>query len=183
MPQLDPAEEKRLKSELFLIDPDSYGPNFHEHLLEMYKVYMEMADHVSQRRDSANNFFVTLNSAIIALIGIVASILTSSIILKFCWVVVISVTGIIICVRWRDIIQSHKDLNSGKFVIIHMLEEKLPATLYKTEWSYLNPPIGRKRYKSLTLAELQVPLVFIGLYTLIMSICIVLILFFRSLLV
>lgn len=40
----------------------SYGERFHDHLLEQYKLYVESARHVSDRRESANNYFLTINS-------------------------------------------------------------------------------------------------------------------------
>src|SRR4051812_49472784 len=38
-------------------------------LLEQYKLYVEMADRISQRRGLTNTFFLTLNTAIFALVG------------------------------------------------------------------------------------------------------------------
>ena len=39
------------------------------HLLEQYKLYLEMADRISSRRQSANSFFLSLNTALVALVG------------------------------------------------------------------------------------------------------------------
>ena len=39
-------------------------------IMEQYRLYVEMADRVSQRRALANSFFLTLNTAIFALIGV-----------------------------------------------------------------------------------------------------------------
>jgi hypothetical protein len=38
-------------------------------LLEQYALYVEMADRISSRRGLANTFFLTLNSAILTLVG------------------------------------------------------------------------------------------------------------------
>ena len=40
-----------------------------EHLLEQYKICVEMADRISARRNLANVFFLTLHTAIFAAIG------------------------------------------------------------------------------------------------------------------
>ena len=48
---------------------EGYGPNYQNHLMELYKFYAGTADAVSTRRQSANAFFLTLNTALIALIG------------------------------------------------------------------------------------------------------------------
>lgn len=39
-----------------------------DHLLEQYKLYVEMTDRVSQRREQSNRFYVTLVAAIVALL-------------------------------------------------------------------------------------------------------------------
>src|SRR5262245_9792406 len=52
------------------ISPDKYPDGaFQNHLLEQYKLYVEMADRISQRRGTANTFFLTVNTAIIGALG------------------------------------------------------------------------------------------------------------------
>ena len=51
---------------------DDYGPEYNNHLLEQYKLYVEMADRVSQRRDQSNRFYVTIVSALAAIVVIIA---------------------------------------------------------------------------------------------------------------
>ena len=51
---------------------DEYGDNYQAHLLEQYKLYVEMADRVSQRRDQSNRFYVTIVSALVALLVVLA---------------------------------------------------------------------------------------------------------------
>jgi hypothetical protein len=53
------------------ITQEEYGDNFKPHLLEQYKLYVEMADRISGRRQSANSFFLSVNTAIIAAVGYV----------------------------------------------------------------------------------------------------------------
>ena len=48
---------------------EEYGENYKAHLLEQYKLYVEMADRISARRQTANSFFLSINTAIIALIS------------------------------------------------------------------------------------------------------------------
>ena len=42
---------------------------YEHHILDQYKLYVEMADRISSRRNSANIFFLTLNSTILTIIG------------------------------------------------------------------------------------------------------------------
>ena len=64
---------------------------------------------------------------------------------------------------WHRIIQSHKDLNTAKFKIIHELELNLPAALYAHEWRLAEEGRG-KAYRSVTDIERWIPLVFLGLH-------------------
>ncbi len=47
------------------LNKNSMADNNHT-ILEMYKLHTEMADRVSQRRNTANNLFVTINTSIVA---------------------------------------------------------------------------------------------------------------------
>ena len=53
------------------MDRDKYGDNYQAHLLEQYKLYVEMADRISQRREQSNRFYAGLVSAIVALLVLV----------------------------------------------------------------------------------------------------------------
>ena len=53
-------------------DNSEYSKNgelYQNHILEQYKMYAEMADRVSARRNLANIFFLTLNTTILGAIG------------------------------------------------------------------------------------------------------------------
>ena len=47
--------------------------NYQGHWIDMYKLYVEMTDRISQRRSSANNWFITLNTALLTAIGMFLS--------------------------------------------------------------------------------------------------------------
>src|SRR5215211_423888 len=72
---VDEPREQRidLDKSLYRIPPDKYGGEYQNHLLEQYKLYVQMADKISERRQSANSFFLTINTALIAFLGLVAS--------------------------------------------------------------------------------------------------------------
>ena len=50
---------------------EEYGEKFHEHLLEQYKLYVEMADRVGTRRAQTNRFYISLLSGLLAVLSIV----------------------------------------------------------------------------------------------------------------
>ena len=39
---------------------EKYGDKFQDHLIEQYKLYVEMADRVSARRAQTNRFYISL---------------------------------------------------------------------------------------------------------------------------
>ncbi len=130
-------------------------------ILEQYKLYVATAERVSDRRQSSNNFYLTLNSVLLTFTGFLTSLS-----FEF-WHTVIAFAGICISLLWLLTITSFRNLNSGKFRIIHCLEEKLPIKLFKDEWTYLKKGEDIKKYFKLSLIEQGVPFVFFILYLLI----------------
>ncbi len=55
-------------------------------------------------------------------------------------------------------------LNSGKFKVIHEIEEQLPMALYKHEWEILGGGKDKTKYWPISHIEKIVPLVFVLAY-------------------
>lgn len=55
--------------ELFKTKPEDYRLKYGDDLFEQYKLYVEMADRVSERRATANNFFLTANTLLVSIFG------------------------------------------------------------------------------------------------------------------
>ena len=108
-----------------------YGEKFQEHILEQYTLYVQTAENVSTRRDSANNYFVSINTVLFTISGYL------SFKNQELWTILISVVGILISVVWYTTIQSYKNLNSGKFKVIHELENYLLLWQIKKYMIYL----------------------------------------------
>jgi hypothetical protein len=132
--------------------------------LEQYKLYVEMADKISERRTHANNFFVTLNSSLITVYGIATA--KDSIIQGGPWLWLVPIAGIAICLLWSEIIRSYRDINTAKFKVMHEVEERLPLALYKYEWEVAKHGDGSK-YRPTSHIEMWVPWVFGALYLII----------------
>lgn len=133
------AEERRAGREAKLsalavlpgVARERYGDTFSQHRLEQYKLYVEMADRVSSRRMATNSFFVTLNTALVALLGLAVAKDETE---RLGWYVAVSVAGIAVSALWYFLIRSYRDLNSAKFNVIHLIESELPLKLYDAEW-------------------------------------------------
>jgi len=163
-----------LMSELLSVKEEDYGENYKQHLLELYKMYVEMADNVSARRSKCNTFFLSVNTLLVTAIGILSELGSCFETLNVYWVLITSFSGILFCWTWLSTISSYRQLNSGKFKVIHLIEEKLPLAMYKAEWAYFKPKKGVGRYKQLTVVELWVPKIFAGVYFVLMIMTVVL---------
>jgi hypothetical protein len=116
------------------MDKQNYGEKFQDHLLEQYKLYVDLSDRTSARRNQMNSFYTSLLSGLLALI----TLITNKDIIAFkntkfqaAAFLAVAALGMLLCIVWYLSIRSYKDLNSGKFKVIHELEQQLPFA-----WSY-----------------------------------------------
>lgn len=139
---------------------ESYGDSFKSDLFEQYKLYVESAEKISERRVSANNYLLTVNAFLVTLYGLLAASPY-----KGGWAVLVPVAGVLVSLTWHRIITSYRDLNTVKFRVIHELEREMPAALYDYEWRKAEEGRG-KAYHPLTHLERWVPVIFMLLYVL-----------------
>lgn len=125
-----------------------------EILLTQWQTCVEMANAVSQRRDTMNNLFVTLNLAIVAAVSFIGGAKT----------VALLVSGIIVCVVWIFFIRNFRELNRAKFEVINKLEQSLPVSAFSDEWQSLKKS---KKYIEGTKLEKVLPYAFFVLYVVI----------------
>lgn len=125
--------------------------------LELYKLAVEMADRVSARRATANAFFLTVNTALLAFV--------SSGSLNVLWPVALA--GIALSGTWWILLNSYRDLNAAKFDVITKMEKNLDAKIFDEEWKRLKEKqqeSWRSRYAEFGAVERFVPLIFAALY-------------------
>lgn len=132
-----------------------------DRLLEQYKIYVEMADRISSRRALTNTFFLTINTAVFALVGTFVKDGSPRGPL-----ILIPVLAIVVqCGAWFFLLRSYRQLNSAKYVVIGAMEEHLPASPYwRAEWKALGEGKDRRRYWPLSHLEQWVPISFAALY-------------------
>ncbi|HQE50119.1 MAG TPA: hypothetical protein PKI14_15940 [Fervidobacterium sp.] len=122
-----------------------------EILLAQWQTCVEMANSVSQRRDTMNNIFITLNLAIMAAVSVVWDIKS----------ILILAAGFVVCILWILFIRNYKLLNAAKFEVINGIEKKLPCQPFNKEWDKLK---SNKKYRDGTKLERLLPIMFILLY-------------------
>ncbi len=154
--------KQELEKMLFVSESSNYGDKYIEHLLEQYKIYINAAEKISDRRQKANEFFLGLNSALVTLLGFFAAKTPENEIRSL--LILSSTAGILMCYLWYRMVLSYKGLNSGKFKVIHMIEARLPLALYDTEWEMLGRGKDKSKYCPFTHIELWVPWIFIFIY-------------------
>jgi len=144
-----------------------------EHYFELYKLAVEMADRISARRGTANGFFLTINTGLVALVG--------SATLR--WYVAAS--GIVFSGTWWLLLKSYRRLNTAKFSVIIEMEERLPKQVFGDEYRHYQESgrkpgsaetvisdVGRRtrmtawtnKYRELGEVERVVPIVFALIY-------------------
>jgi len=129
-------------------------------LLEQYELAVEMADRVSARRATANGFFLTVQTTLVALLSVPG--------IQRDW---IAAAGVIFAATWWLLLRSYRDLNAAKWKSIQSLESQLPAQPFTDEWKTLkeDPVKGwRQRYAELGFVERLVPAVFAVLFVVIL---------------
>jgi hypothetical protein len=142
---------------------ETYGASYKEHLFEQYKLYVEMADQVSNRRSLANTFFLSLHTL---LLGILGFSFEKGPVLVDRWVILFPLLAVLLlCIAWWMIVRSYRQLNEGKFRVIGEFEKKLPASPYwRAEWKLLREGKDWRRYLRLSVVETWVPAAFVFLY-------------------
>ena len=121
-----------------------------EIILSQWQTCVEMANAVSDRRDSMNNLFVTVNLALVTAVSLVWDVK----------IIVLLVAGIIDCIIWMLFIRNYGNLNSAKFSVITELEKKLPTKPFADEWE----KVKEKKYRRSSKLELAMPIAFAILY-------------------
>lgn len=145
---------------LFKVTPSEYGDSYQEAYLSMYQDYVASADSISERRHTANSFFLSVNTALLG----ATSYLTSDE-KNLMWLVALG--GIAFSIAWRQLIASYRTLNAAKFKVIHELEQRLPFAAYDAEWEILDRGDNRTVHIPFSRVESIVPVIFMAMYAVI----------------
>jgi hypothetical protein len=147
-----------MKTNLFKNSEKEYGNDYKNHYIEQYKIYLESIEKISDRRQSANKFFLTINTVLISIIGL--SFQNDFLKDVFFFKLFITFAGILFCIMFWFLIRSYKQLNTGKFKVLHEIESKLPLAIYEYEWEVLEEGKNKKVYYPFSHIELLIPWLF-----------------------
>lgn len=130
-----------------------------ESALELYKIMIDSSEKLMQRRQSTSAFFITVIGSLLAIAGFMAkseALCSGSVWLLYGF----SITGMLLCNSWRNLLDNYGKLNKAKFDVILRLEKTLAAEIYSAEWVALGKGLRPKKYRSFTNTEQNVPTYF-----------------------
>lgn len=136
-------------------------------LFEQYKLFVDSSEKLVVRRQTANTFFLSVNALFISAAGFMVKDIPQQGV-AFAGVLALGLAGILMCITWRTLVRLYRQLNTGKFAVIHALEQHLPAALFNAEWHALGEGKDKKKYIPFTKSEVVIPIVFAVLYVLAM---------------
>ncbi|MDE0226501.1 MAG: hypothetical protein OXP28_15415 [Gammaproteobacteria bacterium] len=134
--------------------------------MEQYKLFVETSERLVARRQAVNTFFLSANALALSALGLIAKEASQSPLIGF-GIIAIAAAAFLLCVAWKTLVGSYRQLNRGKFAVIDRLEERLPAALFRAEWVALGEGKDPKVYKPFTATEEAVSLIFMIVYALI----------------
>lgn len=133
---------------------------YHQLLMEQYKVYVEMADRVSARRSLAQTFFMTFHAIILGTLGLTLS--HDQTVHRVGFLLFPLLGLLVMCYGWWSLVQYFRRLARAKGLVIAELEKRLPSRpsieAEQKAMGRLNP------YGPLKRMEVILPIIFALLY-------------------
>ncbi|MGW1038708.1 RipA family octameric membrane protein [Streptomyces sp. NPDC002547] len=132
-----------------------------KYTVEIYKLAVEMADRTSARRATANSYFLTAETALLSVAGLVGAYGPDG----GWWAdATIAMAGLALSISWWMLLGSYRRLSSAKFKVINRIEKSLPERPFSEEWDILDGGESgeekRRRYIRLGVVEKVVPSVY-----------------------
>lgn len=155
----------RIERLLFPAGSPGAGERTQQSLLDQYRLLVESSERVVARRQTANTFFLSINSALLIFAGVLFREGELTSVVGGAAGAGLSVIGFFINFAWRRMVTSSRQLNDAKFKIIHLLEKHLPAAVFAAEWDALGRGQDPSLYHPFTGIETRIPAALMMLYT------------------
>lgn len=152
-----------LESILFPAGADADKADWQSRLLEQYKLLVQTSEALVARRQTVNTFFLSINTFLLSATGILATQRLSAR-LGGLSLVALGMAGFVLCFAWRRLVISYRQLNAGKFEVIHLIEKHLPASIFHAEWEALGSGKDKTKYYPFTRTEGCIPWLFGAVY-------------------
>ena len=109
-----------------------YGNSYQSHLIEQYKICVEMADRISDRRMQTNKFYISILSIFLTLPSLILEKKLSDGYQNTIFLLT-ALLGFALCAAWLINIESYRKLNSAKFKIINEMEADIAVNNAKID--------------------------------------------------
>lgn len=152
------ATDEQLESEVFGGDHPSTDEQRSE-VIEQYKMMLGTIESLEGRRQALHTFFMSINSLLLAAIGLVAKESLDEPAVS-AGVILLATMGAAFSVCWTLQIASHGTVLASKWEVFNHMERALPSRPFSAEYECMQ----RRGYRSFTRIESLVPLVFTALY-------------------
>lgn len=129
---------------------NGYNKSSENLLLEQYKLYVKSSEIISNHRLEANKFFITLNAGLLSVMSIAQ--------LDIVWKYTLLIASISSSAAWYFLLKSYRQLNTGKYAVMHEIEVKLPIKPYTYEWQILGRGEDNNKYLPLSHLEAIMPI-------------------------
>lgn len=127
--------------------------------VEQYKLFVATSESLVARRQGENRYFLTANTLVLGAIGLFLRDSNVTQAIAAC-AAGLALAGVVLSYSWFRIIRSYQQLNTGKFVVIHRMEQSLPIALFKDEWDALGKGEDPELYRPFTKSEQGAPIAF-----------------------
>lgn len=133
-------------------EPGSGRPD----LMDQYQFYAATTSDVSNRRLRTNQFYLSLLSGILVVLPFVLD-LDNPRRVRLLAMLTVGLVGVVVSVVWFFNILSYRQLNGGKYAVVHEMEEHLPYDCFTREWELLGEGEDSRRYITHWKVERLVP--------------------------
>lgn len=140
-------EEKYKKMALFN-NENTYNDNGAS-MVEIWGKAVDLADSIISKRISSNNIYMSIETALIAVVCFVHD----------WWDYITCFVGIVIAVLWFFSVLDYRSLSAVKYKIINDIEEKLPVQPISYEWKLIRAE-KKYHYFGNSKIEIIIPIVF-----------------------
>lgn len=113
-------------------------------MFEQYKLLIDSAHKIEERRSGSNNIFLSINTLLSSLL-VRPSVLSQAQEKDLVVLILLSLIGILISKNWLKIINSYKELNIINFLLIQKFEIFLPTKVFSMRAELEEDIEGKKR--------------------------------------
>ena len=115
--------------------PRQYGEKYRDHLLEEYKLWVEVADRAVQRKEQTNRLFITLITALIAATSFAIGSWPEKQVDELIPLLpgIVGAVGLALGFAWFVTLQAQERQIHAKFETIKKMEVALPFPVYSVE--------------------------------------------------